>query len=80
MSAIGPSHQRTADLGPGYNDLAGAKVQDSGIPPAMRAKFPQNAPVDAENVHHAGKTSAFDEHVAPDKRTNERFSDRMTEH
>ena len=61
---------------PVYRDFAERMVQDFENQQAARVKVAENAPVDAENPHHAGKTSAFDERAAPEQHTDENTPDR----
>ena len=61
---------------PVYRDFAERMVQDFENQQAARVKVAENALVDAENPHHAGKTSAFDERAAPEQHTDENTPDR----
>jgi H+/Cl- antiporter ClcA len=61
---------------PVYRDLAERMVQDFERQQTARAGAPENAPVDAEDSQHAGTTSAFDDHAAPETQPEETASDR----
>ncbi|OOG58289.1 chloride channel protein [Rhodanobacter sp. B05] len=65
---------------PVYKDFAERMVQDFEHQQAAHAALSEKARLEAEALHHVGRTSAFDERAAPEENTDESSPDRTTTH